>query len=82
MAPDLDELKQARSGHPARWMIWEAEPLPENVAALDDAGIASVVFASCGQAPETGDLISEMQRNISRLEAGPGQSPADRTKSK
>ena len=80
-APDLDELKRALEDHSARWMIWEAEPLPETITALDDAGIASVVFAPCAQAPDTGDLLSEMRRNVSRLEAGPGHSPADRTKS-
>lgn len=59
---------------PKRWMIWEAEPLPETVAALEAAGIASVVFAPCGRAPENEDLISEMDKNLSRLEAGPGGS--------
>ena len=73
-APDLDGLARTMEGHPARWMIWEAEPLPETVEALDDAGIASVVFAPCGRAPEAGDLISEMERNVSRFEAGPGGS--------
>ena len=71
--PDLDELARALKDHPARWMIWEAEPLPETVEALNDVGIASIVFAPCGRAPE-GDLISEMERNLSRLEAGPGGS--------
>ena len=74
VAPDLDALARALEDHPARWMVWEAEPLPETVEALNDAGIVSVVFAPCGRAPEAGDLISEMERNLSRLEAGPGSS--------
>jgi len=69
LAPDLDDLTQALEDHPARWMIWEAEPLPGTIATLDGVGIASVVFAPCGRAPATGDLISEMERNVSRLEA-------------
>ena len=73
-APDLGELARALEDHPARWMVWEAEPLPETVEALNDAGIVSVVFAPCGRAPEAGDLMSEMERNLSRLEAGPGSS--------
>ena len=68
VAPNLDELARALKDRPARLMIWEAEPLPATEEALDDAGIAGVVFAPCGRAPETGDLISEMQRNLSRLE--------------
>ena len=75
VAPDLDDLTQVREDHPARWMIWEAEPLPETVEALQDAAITSVVFAPCGRSPEAGDLISEMQRNLSRLEAVSGGSP-------
>ena len=77
LAPDLDDLTQALEDHPARWMIWEADPLPGTVETLNGVGIASVVFAPCGRAPETGDLISEMERNVSRLEAGlrPASSP-------
>jgi len=67
--PDLAELARVRKEHPARWLIWESEPLPGTVAALQDVGVASVVFAPCGQAPDTGDLISVMERNVSRLEA-------------
>ena len=72
LAPDLDGLTQAPEDHPARWMIWEEDPEPETVESLNGAGIASVVFAPCGRAPEAGDLISEMEGNVSRLEAGPG----------
>jgi len=70
--PDLEELAKALEEHPAHWMIWESEPLPETVQALEDFGIASLVYAPCAQAPAAGDWISEMQRNLSRLEAGPG----------
>lgn len=76
VAPDLAELAQALQEHPARWMLWEAQPLPETVQALEAAGVASVVFAPCAQAPAAGDWISEMRRNLTRLEAGPGGSSA------
>jgi len=69
VAPKLDELTRVREEHPARWMIWEAEPLTETVEALAGVGVASVVFSPCAQVPEQGDLISEMERNLSRLEA-------------
>jgi zinc transport system substrate-binding protein len=70
--PDLEELARFREDHPARWMIWEADPLPETVAALEGVGVSSVVFAPCGYAPKQGDLIAEMKRNVARLERGPG----------
>ena len=73
-APDLEELAQALQEHSARWMIWEAPPLPETARALEAAGIASVVFSPCARAPVVGDWLSEMQRNLARLEAGPGAS--------
>ncbi len=67
---DAGELTRVLREHPARWMVWEAEPPSETVAALEAVGVSSVVFSPCGQAPTQGDLISEMERNVSLLEAG------------
>lgn len=73
-SPDLDELARVREEHAARWMIWEGAPLPDTVEALADVGVSSLVVTPCGRAPLEGDLISLMEQNIFRLEAGPGSS--------
>jgi zinc transport system substrate-binding protein len=61
------EFEALLQEHPARWMIWEGEPLPEVVEKLKDAGLGSVVFDPCGNVPEQGDFLSVMQQNISNL---------------
>ncbi len=60
----LDELSRS---HPARWMIWEGEPIEETVRRLEALGIKSVVFDPCGNAPKSGDYLSVMRRNVERL---------------
>ena len=50
-------------------MIWEAEPLSQTVAALDERGIASVVVSPCANAPATGDWLTVMQTNAAALES-------------
>lgn len=60
----LDELSRS---HPARWMIWEGEPIEETVHRLEALGIKSVVFDPCGNAPKSGDYLSVMRRNVERL---------------
>jgi zinc transport system substrate-binding protein len=61
------EFRHLQEHHPAAWMIWEAEPLPETVEKLRTLGVESVVFAPCGNAPEEGDFLSVMRGNISSL---------------
>ena len=58
------ELQQSLAGHPARWMIWEAEPAAETVAALKKLGVESVVFDPCGNAPASGDFLAAMLKNL------------------
>ena len=53
--------------HPAKWMIWEGEPLPESVAKLKEMGIESIVFDPCGNKPDSGDFISVMKSNVENL---------------
>jgi zinc transport system substrate-binding protein len=53
----------------ARWMIWEGMPLSATVDGLRERGILSIVFDPCGNAPETGDLLSAMAANAEGLEA-------------
>jgi zinc transport system substrate-binding protein len=63
------ELDHLLAHHAARWMVWEAEPLPETVAALEERGINSVVVSPCANAPATGDWLTVMQTNAAALEA-------------
>jgi zinc transport system substrate-binding protein len=62
------ELATLRADHPAEWMIWEGEPLEETVRRLEGMGVRSVVFDPCGNAPEEGDLLEVMERNLGALE--------------
>ncbi len=62
------ELQELRREHPAEWMVWEGEPLPEIVARLEDLGVNSVVFEPCANVPEAGDYLSVMRANIRNLE--------------
>ncbi len=62
------ELATLASAHPARVMLWEAQPLAETEARLrDEMGIASVVFDPSGSRPAEGDLLSVMRENVDRL---------------
>jgi len=54
--------------HPAKWMIWESEPLPEVVEELERLGVGSTVFDPCGNLPDSGDFMSVMRENIVSLE--------------
>ena len=60
-------LQQILQTHPAKWMIWEAEPAPETVAKLETLGIKSIVFTPCANTPKTGDFLSIMRENAARL---------------
>ena len=62
---ELDALLQA---HPARIMLWEAEPLPTVRAQLLKRGITVVVFQPMGNRPLEGDFTSLMAENIAGLE--------------
>jgi len=66
---DLAELMQ---GHAADWMLWEAAPLDEVSARLaSDFAVGSVVFAPCGNRPDSGDYLDAMRSNVEALEALP-----------
>ncbi len=64
---EWNELAHVLETHPARWMIWEDEPLPEIAARLQAAGVASVVFNPTFQSPAAGDFLSAMQANAEAL---------------
>jgi len=62
------ELRDLLREYPAEWMLWEAEPLPETTARLQEFGVNSVVFDPCANVPEAGDYLSVMQANVSNIE--------------
>ena len=62
------DLEQVLSEHPAKWMLWEGEPLPETTAKLEELGIKSVVFDPCGNRPDQSDFLEVMKANIANLE--------------
>jgi zinc transport system substrate-binding protein len=66
---EWQHLQEVSRDHPARWMIWEGEPLAASVQKLQDMGISSIVFAPCMNRPQTGDFISVMQSNIENLQS-------------
>ncbi len=62
-----NELRQLQRDHPARWMIWEDEPLPESAERLARMGIRSIVFNPCGSRPDMGDFMTVMESNVENL---------------
>ena len=60
-------LEETLKSHPAKWMIWEGEPVAESVKRLEAIGVRSVVFDPCGNRPESGDWLSVMEANIENL---------------
>jgi len=60
-------LQQLRKSHPAKWMIWEGEPLKESVERLKDIGVNSLIFNPCSNTPKNGDFLSVMQQNVNNL---------------
>ena len=61
------ELDQILAGHPARWMIWEANPDPSTVGELKDRGLGSLTFDPCANVPAAGDYLSVMRENARRV---------------
>lgn len=61
------ELHNILKDHPAKWMIWEREPIAESVDRLKAIGLQSVVFDPCGNAPDQGSFMSMMQQNVENL---------------
>jgi zinc transport system substrate-binding protein len=70
-APGESEWKHIQeliNAHPAGWMIWEGEPLPESAKHLQDMNIKSLVFSPCFARPQQGDFLSVMRKNIKNME--------------
>ena len=72
--PDVDpgnsewqHLEEMSNSHPAKWMIWEDEPLPESEEKLQALGIQGQVFSPCFAVPSQGTFLSVMQQNIENM---------------
>ena len=61
------ELKKILKDHPAKWMIWEGDPLKATIEKLKGLQIESVVFDPCGNVPDEGDFLSIMIKNVEHL---------------
>lgn len=64
---EWQQLEVIREQHFVKWMLWEAEPLPEVRAELTRLGIEPVVFRTLEIAPDQGDFMSVMRDNIAAL---------------
>ena len=62
-------LRELLSRHPARRMIWEAQPAMQIVKQLKELSVQSIVFAPSANVPEQGGYIEVMQKNVANLEA-------------
>jgi len=62
------DLERLHGTHPARTMLWEAEPLPEVAERLRALGIQSIVFDPAGNRPVSGDFLQVMRANVDNLE--------------
>jgi zinc transport system substrate-binding protein len=62
-------LKRTLTYHPAKWMVWEANPDQSTVIKLKSIEVKSLVFDPCGNAPKQGDFLTVMQLNIRNLKS-------------
>ena len=67
------DLSDLLGRYPARFMLWEGEPLDETRRRLEQAGLTVAVYELCGNRPRDGDWLSVMQNNVAdfaRVAAG------------
>lgn len=64
---EWQKLSNILASHSAKLMIWEEPPLASVTERLGLLKITPIVVRHCGNKPPTGDFISEMKNNISRL---------------
>ncbi len=60
-------LRKILASHPARWMIWEGEPVRATAEALAALDVRPIVFELCENVPPEGDYLATMRRNLNRL---------------
>jgi zinc transport system substrate-binding protein len=69
---DLQAIDALLERHPAKLMLWEAQPLPQAEQQLRDRGITSIVFDPAAQPPGDGDFLTVMTGNVKRLTCATG----------
>jgi zinc transport system substrate-binding protein len=62
------QLQDILQSHRAQIMFWEAQPLPEVQARLDELGVKTLVFSPMGNRPSSGDFASGMAATMDRLQ--------------
>jgi zinc transport system substrate-binding protein len=67
-AEQWQALEKILIAHPAKLMLWEAEPATNTVETLGSLGIKSIVFDPAGNRPADGDFLTVMQQNMNNLE--------------
>ena len=60
-------LKATLKSHPAKFMLWEAAPLPAAIQQLGDLGVTSLVYDPCARTPREGDFMARMRKNVEAL---------------
>ncbi len=65
---EWQKLKEQLIEHPAKWMLWEGEPLPDSEVRLQAMGLNSTLFAPCFSRPEHGDFLTVMHQNVKNME--------------
>ena len=61
------ELNGVLKKHPAKWMIWEGNPMKQSVERLHTNGVDSLVFDPSGNTPDQGDFLDVMKQNVENL---------------
>jgi len=61
--PSWQELERLLERHPAKWMLWEDQPLTETSARLVQLGIKVIVFRPAANRPAKGDFHTVMREN-------------------
>ncbi|MCF6311766.1 MAG: metal ABC transporter substrate-binding protein [Verrucomicrobiales bacterium] len=61
---EFDELLKK---HPAKIMLWEAEPLAACKSRLEEKGVKVVVLDPCGNRPQKGDYFSVMKAGLGKI---------------
>lgn len=68
-AAQWESLRKHLESQPAKWMIWEGEPLEETRTRLGELGVKCLIFPPCGNRPASGDYLSTMRASIEQLRA-------------
>ena len=61
------ELEELLDEHPAKWMIWEGEPLDKISDKLAELGLVSIVYDPCASTPREGDYLAAQHKNLAAL---------------